>query len=80
MHFEPKRVRLTALAEFDLIEAQNFYAPTGAWVLDHFMTNIDRAFPSFPKPLEYIRFFMDIIEWVFRISPFPFIMISKETT
>ena len=44
MHFEPKRVRLTALAEFDLIEAQNFFAPTGAWVLDHFMTNIDQAF------------------------------------
>ena len=35
-----KRVRLTALAEFDLVEAQNFYAPNGAWVLDHFMENI----------------------------------------
>ena len=38
-----RRVRLTALAEFDLVEAQDFYAPSGAWVLDHFMENIDRA-------------------------------------
>ncbi len=38
-----KRVRLTALAEFDLIEAQDFYAPNGAWVLDHFMECIDQA-------------------------------------
>ena len=43
MHFETKRVRLTALAEFDLVEAQNFYAPSGAWVVDHFMTSIDQA-------------------------------------
>ena len=38
-----RRVRLTALADFDLVEAQDFYAPSGAWVLDHFMENIDRA-------------------------------------
>ncbi len=38
-----KRVRLTALAEFDLVEAQDFYAPSGAWVLDHFMESIDHA-------------------------------------
>jgi plasmid stabilization system protein ParE len=38
-----RRVRLTALAEFDLVEAQDFYAPSGAWVLDHFMENIDKA-------------------------------------
>ena len=38
-----KRVRLTALAEFDLVEAQDFYAPNGAWVLDHFMGCIDQA-------------------------------------
>ena len=38
-----KRVRLTALAEFDLAEAQDFYAASGAWVLDHFMENVDRA-------------------------------------
>ena len=38
-----KRVRLTALAEFDLAEAQDFYAPNGAWVLDHFMGCIDQA-------------------------------------
>ena len=38
-----RRVRLTALAEFDLVEAQDFYAPNGAWVLDHFMESIDAA-------------------------------------
>ena len=43
MRFKMRRVRLTALAEFDLVEAQDFYAPSGAWVLDHFMENIDRA-------------------------------------
>jgi len=32
-----RSVRLTALAEFDLVEAQDFYAPKGAWVLDHFI-------------------------------------------
>ncbi len=37
------RVRLTALAEFDLVEAQDFYAPSGVWVLDHFMASIDAA-------------------------------------
>lgn len=31
--------KLTALAEFDLIEAQDFYAPKGTWVLDHFMSS-----------------------------------------
>jgi len=42
-----KRVRLTALAEFDLIEAQDFYALHGAWVLDHFMENVTaRSTPS----------------------------------
>ena len=30
------KVRLTALAEFDLVEAQDFYAPAGAWVDDRF--------------------------------------------
>jgi len=39
-----KRVRLTALAEFDLIEAQDFYAQCGKWVLDHFMDCINEAF------------------------------------
>ena len=38
-----KRVRLTALAEFDLVEAQDFYAANGTWVLDHFMGCIDQA-------------------------------------
>ena len=39
-----KRVRLTALAEFDLIEAQDFYAKSGDWVLDHFMNSINESF------------------------------------
>jgi len=39
-----KRVRLTAFAEFDLVEAQDFYALRGAWVLDHFMDSINEAF------------------------------------
>ena len=38
-----KRVRLTALAEFDLVEAQDFHAPHGAWVLDHFMASVTAA-------------------------------------
>ena len=37
------KVRLTALAEFDLVEAQDFYAPAGAWVVDHFMESVDEA-------------------------------------
>ena len=41
-----KAVRLTALAEFDLVEAQDFYAPSGVWVLDHFMNAIDDAFTN----------------------------------
>lgn len=36
-------VRLTALAEFDLVSAQDFYARSGAWVLNHFMDGIDEA-------------------------------------
>jgi len=39
-----KQVRLTALAEFDLADAQDFYAQSGAWVLDHFMHSIDETF------------------------------------
>ena len=39
-----KRVRLTALAEFDLIEAQDFYMRSGEWVAAHFMDSIDEAF------------------------------------
>lgn len=38
-----KNVRLTALAEFDIAEAQDFYAPSGDWVLDHFMASISKA-------------------------------------
>ena len=46
MRCNMKRVRLTALAEFDLVEAQDFYAPNGAWVLDHFMENVSAALDS----------------------------------
>ncbi len=38
-----KKIRLTALAEFDLVAAQDFYARSGAWVLNHFMNCIDKA-------------------------------------
>lgn len=38
-----KRVLLTALAEFDLAEAQDFYAPNGNWVVLHFLENVDKA-------------------------------------
>lgn len=31
-----KPIRITALAEFDLAEAQDFYAPHGAWVVGHY--------------------------------------------
>ena len=53
-----KNVRLTALAEFDLVEAQDFYAPHGAWVLAHFMESIDAAFADLARtagihPLHY---------------------------
>ena len=41
--------KLTALAEFDLIEAQDFYAPKGAWVLDHFMNSIAEAMVNLEK-------------------------------
>ena len=41
--------KLTALAEFDLIEAQDFYAPKGAWVLDHFMSSFDEAMDDLEK-------------------------------
>ncbi len=38
-----KTIRITALAEFDLAEAQDFYAQAGAWVVDHFMECVDEA-------------------------------------
>jgi len=41
-----KRVRLTALAEFDIAEAQDFYALRGTWVLNHFMNSIAEAFSA----------------------------------
>ncbi len=39
-----KHVRLTALAEFDLVEAQDFYARSGDWVVGHFLECVDEAF------------------------------------
>lgn len=53
-----KRVLLTALAEFDLIEAQDFYAPNGDWVVSHFgpfwpLWQIVRF--CLPPPLRFLR-------------------------
>ena len=44
-----KTVRLTALAEFDLAEAQDFYAPHGGWVVAHFMEAVDAAFTDLSR-------------------------------
>ena len=44
-----KTIRLTALAEFDLAEAQDFYAPHGAWVVAHFMQAVDEAFSELAR-------------------------------
>lgn len=38
--FQRKPVRLTEFAEFDLASAQDFYAPKGQWVLEHFLASI----------------------------------------
>lgn len=38
-----KRVRLTALVEFDIMEAQDFYLRSGEWVVAHFMESVDEA-------------------------------------
>lgn len=72
MHFETKRVRLTALAEFDLVEAQNFYAPSGAWVVEHFMTSIDQALTKLSAmagihPMFYGHFRMGVPHFPFSI-------------
>ena len=50
-----KNVRLTALAEFDLIEAQDFYAPGGDWVLDHFMRSINNALDDKLRRLRFLH-------------------------
>ena len=67
-----KAVRLTALAEFDLVEAQDFYAPSGAWVLDHFMNCIDSAFTNLAEfagmhPVRYGHHRMGVPHFPFSI-------------
>ncbi len=67
-----KNVRLTALAEFDLIEAQDFYASSGDWVLDHFMHSIDEAFSSLAEtagihPVRYGHHRMSVPHFPFSI-------------
>jgi len=65
-------VRLTALAEFDLIEAQDFYATSGDWVLDHFMRSIDNALDDLAEfagihPLRYGHHRMGVPHFPFSI-------------
>ena len=67
-----KAVRLTALAEFDLVEAQDFDAPSGAWVLDHFMNCIDSAFTNLAEfagmhPVRYGHHRMGVPHFPFSI-------------
>ena len=67
-----KNVRLTALAEFDLIEAQDFYAPAGDWVLDHFISSISSALDDLAElagihPLRYGHHRMGVPHFPFSI-------------
>ena len=67
-----KNVRLTALAEFDLIEAQDFYASNGEWVLDHFMNCISQAFDDLAEfagihPIRYGHHRMGVPHFPFSI-------------
>lgn len=67
-----KTVRLTALAEFDLVEAQDFYAPSGDWVLDHFMDSISEAFDRLAElagihPIRYGHHRMGVPHFPFSI-------------
>ena len=67
-----KNVRLTALAEFDLVEAQDFYASSGAWVLDHFMDCISEAFDNLAElagihPVRYGHHRMGVPHFPFSI-------------
>jgi len=67
-----KTVRLTALAEFDLVEAQDFYAQSGSWVLDHFMESVNEAFDALADyagmhPMRYGHHRMGIPHFPFSI-------------
>lgn len=65
-------IKLTTLAECDLMEAQDFYAPKGAWVLTHFMNSINEAFSSLEKfagihPHHYGHYCMPVPHFPFSI-------------
>ena len=65
-------LRLTALAEFDLIEAQDFYAPKGNWVLTHFMNSISEAMDELGKfagihPIRYGHHCMPVPHFPFSV-------------
>ena len=67
-----KTVRLTALAEFDLIEAQDFYAPCGTCVLDHFMDSINETFEDLSgcagiHPISFGHYRMGVPHFPFSI-------------
>ena len=64
--------KLTALAEFDLVEAQNFYASKGDWVLGHFMKSIDEAFDDLERlagihPKHYGHYCMPVPHFPFSM-------------
>ena len=65
-------LRLTALAEFDLIEAQDFYAAKGNWVLTHFMNSISEAMDGLGKfagihPIRYGLHCMPVSHFPFSV-------------
>ena len=64
--------KLTALAEFDLIEAQDFYAPKGDWVLEHFMRSFDKAMDDLANhagihPVHYGHYCMPVPHFPFSV-------------
>lgn len=67
-----KNVRITALAEFDIAEAQDFYAPSGDWVLDHFMACMTKAIDDLAEfagihPVRYGHHRMGVPHFPFSI-------------
>ncbi len=67
-----KRVQLTALAEFDLVQAQDFYTQSGDWVLDHFMSCINEALTSLADfagihPIVYGHYRMGVPHFPFSV-------------
>ena len=63
-------IRVTALAEFDIQQGQEFYARQGEWVLNHFMNCMRRSIGSLadyagihPKKFGYYKA---------RVDKFPF--------